>query len=53
MSNKKTNLFTDRFIKSLKPTQNQNKPIDMREGSGDGFAIKGFRPSTREKKGKR
>lgn len=31
--------FTDRFIKSAKPKENQVKPYDIREGSGQGFAI--------------
>lgn len=34
-----TNLFTDKFLKSLKPSESQQKPLDMREKSGNGFAV--------------
>lgn len=33
------NLFTDKYLKNLKPVANQKKPLDIREKSGDGFAI--------------
>lgn len=39
MPQEKKNLFTDRYIKSLKPKKDQFKPVDIREGSGDGFAV--------------
>jgi hypothetical protein len=32
-------LFTDKYLKNLKPLSNHKKPVDIREKSGDGFAI--------------
>jgi len=42
MSKDKKNLFTDRYIQSLKAKENQIKPRDVRENSGQGFAITVF-----------
>lgn len=39
MSTAQKNLFTDKYLKNLKSQPNQTKPIDIREKSGDGFAI--------------
>lgn len=42
MKQNQKNLFTDRYIKALKPIENQKKPFDIRENSGQGFAITVF-----------
>jgi integrase len=42
MEKEKKNLFTDRYIQSLKATEDQIKPRDIRENSGKGFAITVF-----------
>lgn len=42
MQQEKKSLFTDRYIKSLKPKENQKKPYDVREKSGQGFAATVF-----------